>query len=274
MSWKIIDTHAQLWTEEVVSNLPQEIHSKYEEVFKRKLSYSLDELFMEMEDVGIDRIVIVGIDAETTFNYKIPNEEVLKAMRRGEGKVIGFMGIDPRKKESAVREIEKLHRDGFRGIKLVPHLHEVKPNSEEMYPIYEKAQELGIPILFHTGTQFHTGSRLKYCRPIYLDDVAVDFPNLKIIMAHFGYPWYEEALSIVRRHDNVYFNIAGWRPKYIPKKVIRLMDSILVDKALFGTDYPLIKHEIAVKELLDMNLKEETYNRLFWENASELLELG
>jgi predicted TIM-barrel fold metal-dependent hydrolase len=140
-----------------------------------------------------------------------------------------------------------------------------------MYPLYEIAQDAGIPVLFHTGTQFHAGTKIKYCMPIYLDDVAVDFPRMKIVMAHFGYPWFYEGMSVVLRNPNVFFNIAGWAPRRIPDEVIRQMNGPLAAKCLFGSDYPLITRVRIMNELDKLPLKDGIKDLLVSENPKRLL---
>ncbi len=266
----IVDSHAQIWVKEVIEKLPKEMVREYEKTFGKRFDYSLEDMLQEMEKNEVDKAVVVAVDAQTTFNYCIPNEIVAEIVEKSDGRLIGFAGVDPHKGVVALKEIEKAVDMGFKGLKFMPHLHMLNPNDEKMYPIYEKALEYDLVLLFHSGTQFHRGTKIKYCKPIYFDDVAVDFPDLKIIIAHFGYPWYEEALAVVRRNKNVYFNIAGWSPKYIPDTVIRQMNSILQEKVLFGTDYPLMSYERVLKELKDLNLKKETYEKMFYKNAKKI----
>ena len=266
----IIDTHAQIWVKEVVERLPKEMVKEYEKIFGKKFNYGLDKMLEDMNECNIDKAVVVAVDAQTTFNYYILNEVVAEVVDKSNGRLVGFAGVDPHKGVVALKEIEKAVDMGFKGLKFMPHLHMLNPNDEKMYPIYEKALEYDLILLFHSGTQFHKGTRIKYCKPVYFDDVAVDFPDLKIIIAHFGYPWYEEALAVIRRNENVYFNIAGWSPKYIPEVVVRQMNSILQDKVLFGTDYPLMSYKRVIEELKSLNLKDETYEKLFYKNAKKL----
>ena len=159
----------------------------------------------------------------------------------------------------------------MRGLKLVPHLCEIQVNEPVMYPLYEEALDLGIPVLFHMGTQFHSGTKLKFCKPIDVDEVAVDFPELKLIIAHFGWPWYEEALAVVHRNPNVYFNIAGWAPKRIPDIVWSYMKGPVKDKALFGSDFPLVSRKRVVEELSDVGLPGDSYEALCYKNALQVI---
>jgi len=254
----IVDTHAQLWTKEVIQSLPAEMTKSYSKIFGDEFGATIETMIASMNAAGVDKAVVVGVDAETTFSYRVSNYAIHRAVEESKGRLIGFAGVDPHKGRVALKELEKAVDElKLKGLKLMPHLHMPHPNDAKMYPIYELAQELNIPILFHTGTQFHAGTKIKFCKPIDIDDVAIDFPDLKLIIAHFGYPWYEEALAVVRRNENVYFNIAGWSPRYIPEIVVKQMNTILSDKVLFETDFPLMNHSRVVEELKQLNLKEK-----------------
>lgn len=270
----IIDTHSQIWTKEVVARMPEKWLAGYRAIFGDKGFPSIDDTLRDMDEAGVDKAVIVAIDAETTTGFKVSNELVAEIVAQHPDRFIGFAGVDPHKGLLAIGELEHAIRDlGLRGLKFIHHLLELCPNDPKMYPIYAKAQELEIPVLFHTGNQFHSGTKLKYCLPIYLDEVAVDFPNLKIIMAHFGFPWVGEAIAIIQRNPNVYFNIAGWAPRHLPEMLIRYMDSVISHKALFGSDFPLISRKRIIQELKDLPLKEETRRRLLTENPKRLLKI-
>jgi hypothetical protein len=246
----------------------------YEEKFKGVKSFELEEIIADMDRAGVDKSVIVGIDAETVSRYKVPNELVADAVRRFPDRLIGFAGVDPHKGVLAVDELARsVEKMGLAGAKFIPHLLEIQPNDPRMYPVLQKAQELNIPVLFHTGTHFHTGARLKYCHPESLDDVAIDFPDLKIIAAHFGFPWFYEALSVVQKNENMYFNIAGWAPKHIPEYVIRMMNGPLREKALLGSDFPLIPRSRIMNELKELPIKEITFQKLTSENPRKVLGL-
>ena len=275
----IIDTHAQLYTREAVKGNVEGIPDEMAKMFKGYSQFFSGkgmELYTieDMDAAGVDKSVVVAVDAETTLGFKIPNVLVAKMVEKYPDRLIGFASVDPHKGEKAVVELEDAVRNmGLKGLKIIPHLIDVYPNGKLMYPLYEKARELGIPVLLHTGTHFHLGRKIKYCQPIHVDEVAVDFPELKIIIAHFGYPWYQEALAVVQRNFNVYFNIAGWSPRYIPDMVVQHMDSILSHKVLFGSDHPLLPRKRILDELGGLNLKEETMKKLLSENAKRLLQI-
>ena len=268
----IIDTHSQLFTKEAIESLPEEMARSYQLMFKDLKFPELEDTIKDMDDAGVDKAVIVAIDAETTFKYKVSNDLVADAVKKYPDRFIGFASVDPHKGAIALDELERAVKElDMKGLKLLPHLLKLNPNDPVMYPVYELAQDLGIPVLFHTGTQFHAGTKIKYCMPVYLDDVAVDFPRMKIVMAHFGYPWFYEGMSVVLRNPNVYFNIAGWAPKRIPSDVIKQMNGPVSTKALFGSDYPLVSRVRIMKELDQLPLKDGIKELLVSENPKRLL---
>ena len=169
--------------------------------------------------------VIFPVDAERETGYRrYPNEEVAEKAAANSDVLIPFASIDPAKGKTGAREARRLIRDfGIRGFKFHPSMQGFYPNDRNAYVLYEAIAEAGLPALFHTG-QTGVGSgmpggagiRLKYSNPMYMDDVAVDFPNMPIILAHPSFPWQEEALSVAQHKPNVYIDLSGWSPKYFP----------------------------------------------------------
>ncbi|HDP79384.1 MAG TPA: amidohydrolase [Spirochaetes bacterium] len=271
----IIDTHSQLWTEEAIQGFPKKMADGYSAMFKDLGFPKIEDTLKDMDEAGVDKSVIVAVDAETIHNYLVSNDLVASFVARYPDRFIGFASVDPHKGEAGVKELRRAVKElGMKGLKLLPHLVDLYPNDPKNYPLYETAREFGIPVLFHTGTQFHSGTRIKYCQPLYLDDVAVDFPELKIIIAHFGFPWFHEAIAVTQRNPNVYFNIAGWAPKHIHLDVIRFMKGPLKTKALFGSDYPLVPRVRILKELKELDLGDELMKLLLEENPKRLLGLA
>ncbi|MBU1670318.1 MAG: amidohydrolase family protein [Actinobacteria bacterium] len=268
---EIIDTHAQLWTEEAIRSMPAAMRDGYIRIFGDNLP-TLQDTIADMDAAGVSRSVVVAVDAETRWDYRVSNELVAETVARHPDRLIGFASVDPNKGEAAGRELRRaVESDGMRGLKLLPHLVELRANDPVMYPLYEVALEVGVPVLFHMGTQFHTGTKLKYCRPIDVDEVAVDFPDLKLIIAHFGWPWYEEALAVSHRNVNVYFNIAGWAPKRIPRFVFEYMRGPVKQKALLGSDYPLVSRKRVVGELAEIDMPDDVREHLYSRNALEVI---
>jgi len=269
-----IDTHSQLFTAEALKTFPPAMLAGYEKMFKGVRVFELEDILADMDQAGIDMTVIVAVDAETTYHYKIPNELIAQIVKQYPNRFVGFASVDPHKGLLAVDEVVRSFEQlGLSGLKFIPHLIEMPPNDPRMYPILEKAQELQMPVLFHTGTHFHAGTRLKYCRPEYLDDIAIDFPELVIIAAHFGFPWFYEAMAVVQKNRNVCFNIAGWAPKYIPEYVIKMINGPLADRALLGSDFPLISRVRIMKELKDI-ICEESMKKMISTNPCRVLKIS
>lgn len=271
----IIDTHAQLFTADFVEMVKRgELEGLEVMGYASFFKGDVKDTIADMNTAGVDKSVVVAVDADTVRGYKVSNEVVAEAVGKYPDRLIGFASVDPHKGRLAIQELEYAVKElGLKGLKLIPHLIEVYPNDKIMYPIYQKVSELNIPVLLHTGTHFHIGCKIKYNKPEFIDEIAVDFPGVNFIMAHFGYPWFYEALAVVQKNFNVYFNIAGWAPRYIPEPVIMHMDSILSNKVLFGSDHPLLPRKRVLDELGELNLKEATRKKLLEENAKNLLGL-
>ena len=152
------------------------------------------------------------------------------------------------------------------------------PNDRMAYPLYEAINDGGAIALFHTG-QTGVGSgmpggmgmRLKYSNPMYMDDVAADFPDLKIILAHPSFPWQEEALSVATHKPNVYIDLSGWSPKYFPPILVRYINSILQDKMLFGSDWPVITPDRWLADFAKLDIRDEIRPKVLKANARKIL---
>ena len=195
--------------------------------------------------------------------------------------MIAFASIDPHKGKLGAREARRLIQDhGVRGFKFHPTLQGFFPNDRMAYPIYEVIAEHKLPAVFHTGhsgigsgMKGGGGLRLKYSEPIYLDDVATDFPDMKIIMAHPSWPWQEQALSIALHKPNVYIDLSGWSPKYFSPELIKYANSLLKHKMLFGSDFPLIHPDRWLEDFAAASFKPEVRPLILKDNAQKLLEL-
>lgn len=190
------------------------------------------------------------------------------------GRLIPFASPNPYIDNDLAERIDELVQDeGFRGVKLYPVYQHHFLNETRMYPLYAKAQDLGIPILVHTGSSVFKGARIKYGNPLHLDDVAIDFPDLKLLLAHGGRPfWYEQAFWMAQRHANVFLEISGLPAKNLLTYFPRLES--LADKVVYGSDwpgYPYIRRNIeAINEL---PMSEQAKEKILGGNAAELLGL-
>ncbi|MFC4537149.1 amidohydrolase family protein, partial [Sphaerisporangium dianthi] len=193
--------------------------------------------------------VVFTVDAEhATGHPAISSQEVAESCAEHADVLIPFAGVDPWKGRAGAREARRLvEAHGVRGFKFHPSIQGMAPNDPAAYPLYEAIEELGVPALFHTGqtgigagVPGGGGIRLKYSNPMLVDDVAVDFPELRIILAHPSFPWQDEALAVATHKPYVYIDLSGWSPKYFPPQLVRYANTLLKDKVLFGSDYPMI----------------------------------
>lgn len=228
--------------------------------------------------------VIFSIDAESASGVPyIGNDYVASVVQQYPDQFMGFASVDPWKGRTATQELERAVKElGLRGLKLHPTTQAFFPNDRRFYPLWETASALGIPVLFHSG-QTGVGARepggggqkLKYSQPIpYIDDVAADFPNLTIIMAHPAVPWQEEQLAVVTHKGNVYMDLSGWSPKYFRPILVQYIGSLLQDKALFGSDYPVLKPDRWLRDFEALGLKETVQEKILLTNAQRVLGLG
>ena len=246
-----------------------------------KLPRSTGQLLDEMEEAGVERAVILGQDAHATRNaafrnYTLKNDDLAAVANRSREKLVAFAGVDPNAGRAAVRELKRAAKElAMRGLKVHGSANSVYLNDRKlMFPIYDFCQEEGLPILFHTGTTGLGDCEIRFSKTELLDEVCSAFPDLKVVMAHFGWPWPEVAVAIALRHPNAYIDVSGWKPRYLPQSVFPYLNGILQDRFLFGTDYPMLRQ----KEWLDdfraslaPRLKPGVSEKLLSSNAKRLL---
>ncbi|PCI84438.1 MAG: 4-hydroxyphenyl-beta-ketoacyl-CoA hydrolase [Hyphomicrobiales bacterium] len=226
--------------------------------------------------------VIFPVDAERETGFRrYNNEEMAELCAQNDDILIPFASIDPAKGKLGAREALRLVKDfGIQGFKFHPTMQGFYPNDRSAYTLYEAIAETGKPVLFHTG-QTGVGSgmpggmgmKLGYSNPIYIDDVAADFPDMPIILAHPSFPWQEEALSVATHKPNVYIDLSGWSPKYFPPILIRYMNSILKHKMLFGSDWPVILPDRWISDFEKLEIKPDVRPLIMKDNARKLLKI-
>jgi predicted TIM-barrel fold metal-dependent hydrolase len=279
---RAIDFHVHLPTPEWLDASMKGYIEAAEAYFRSKVARrSLEELARDYEELDV-LAVLLAWDAETaTGRPRVPNELVAHACRDHPKAFAGFGSVDPLKGERAVAELDNISELGLKGVKLHPSLQAFAPDDERHWPLYERCQELGLALLFHTGTSGigagqpgGQGIRLDYARPIRLDAVAASFPSLNVIAAHFGYPWHLELLAMALHKTNIYIDISGWAPRYIPAEVMRDMKGRLQDQFLFGSDYPFIQPKRCLEELSGLDLTEAVLQKVLLDNGRRLLGLS
>jgi len=220
---------------------------------------------------GVRYAVVLPECAPATSGF-VPTEEVIQYCR-GQEMLIPFTSINPNvHSDLAVKLQFDVENCGIKGLKLHPSYQFFYPNESRLYPLYAKAQELGIPIIFHIGSSIFKGTRLKYCDPIYLDDLAIDFPDLKIIMAHSGRGfWYNECFSLSRLHQNVYMDITGLPPQNLLNYFPDLEKNS--EKVLFGSDWPTMPTGIGknIEAIKSLPISQSAIEAILCKNARKIL---
>ena len=245
----------------------------------KKMTSTTDEFVKLLDKMGVEKAVIFNLDEETPSGIAgLPNDYYAEIVKKYPDKFVGFAGIDPLKRMKAVREIRRSYDLGLRGVAVRPFMFGIPPHHAKMYPIYSTCVELDIPIWFHLSINYSTNN-MEVERPIYLDIVAQDFPELKIIAGHGGWPWVNELVAVAWRNPNIYIDIASYLPKYIGMKgtgweqLIHFGNSVLQDKILFGSTWLFMG--MSIKQLADgvmeLPLKEEVKRKWLYENAARLL---
>lgn len=227
--------------------------------------------------------VVFTVEAPAATGHPaLSSEEIADAAAEHADVLIPFGSVDPHAGKAAVHRARRLVTEhGVRGFKFHPSLQAFEPHDVRYYPLYEAIAELGVPALFHTGQTGigaglpgGHGIKLRYSNPMLLDDVAADFPELTIILAHPSVPWQDEAISVATHKANVYIDLSGWSPKYFPPQLVRAANSLLKRKVLFGSDFPVITPDRWLADFAALDLKDEVRPLILKENAVRVLGLG
>jgi predicted TIM-barrel fold metal-dependent hydrolase len=225
--------------------------------------------------------VVFTVDETLTGRPQVSNESVAEFAAENSDIAIAFASINPHRGKQGVEEARKLLATGrIRGLKLHPPIQQFSPNDPIAYPLYEVFAEARLPVIFHTGhsgigTGMRAGGgiRLKYGDPMPIDDVAVDFPDMPIIMAHPSFPWQDEAISICLHKPQVYIDLSGWSPKYFSPTLVQYANTLLKNKVLFGSDYPLLTPDRWLADFEKIGIRDEVRPLILKENAAGLLGL-
>mgnify|MGYP001194795520 FL=1 len=230
------------------------------------------------------KAVIFSVDAETeTGDLPDPNDYVAQTVDSYPDVFIGFCSVDPRKGKAAVEELERSVLSlGLRGLKLHPIHQAFFPDDPAFIPLFAKAEELGIPVLMHSGyaaaganAPGGGGFELAYSRPIpHVDSLAARHPDLTIIMAHPAWPWIQEQVAVALHKSNVFIDLSGWAPRYIPKELISEASGRLRKKILFGSDYPYISPVTWLEQFQELDIRDESRPLILHDNAARILNLA
>ncbi len=241
---------------------------------------TIEQYLEKMDRAGIDVAFIAAAKSGPiphNVNWHLPYEMVHAVVQAHPTRFRGLAGIDPTEGMAGVRRLEYAIKElGFVGAHLYPHWFELPPDHRKYYPFYAKCVELDVPI------QMQVGHCLVYSRerplpsvgrPILLDTIACDFPELKLIGIHTGWPWVEEMISVAWKHPNVYIGSDAYAPRYWKPEFIHFINSWGQNKVLFGTDFPIIDFERATREIGELGLRPECQEKLLWRNAARIYKL-
>ena len=230
------------------------------------------------------KAVIFSVDAETeTGDLPDPNDYVAQIVESYPDVFVGFCSVDPRKGKAAVEELERSVLSlGLRGLKLHPIHQAFFPDDPVFIPLFTKAEELGIPVLMHSGyaaaganSPGGDGFELAYSRPIpHVDSLAARHPDLTIIMAHPAWPWIQEQVAVALHKANVFIDLSGWAPRYIPRDLIAEASGRLRKKVLFGSDYPYISPVTWLEQFQELDIRDEARPLILHDNAARILNLS
>lgn len=281
--YDVVDAVVNIWTPEALSHRPDWTDNFF--VGKVKGSHdsrgiSLETMLENMDAAGIGLAFLIAAKAGRAGLpgcYHMPPEVVAAAVERHPDRFRGLIGIDPFQGMSGVRDLEDAVRNmGFVGAHLYPHWFELPPNHAKFYPFYAKCIELDIPIQIQVG-QSLIYSKDQRCRsvgrPIFLDDIACDLPELKLIGSHVGIPWHDEMIAMAWKHDNVYLATDAHSPKYWPDSIVKYINSYGQDKVIFGTDFPVLGFQRTLDEINAIGLKPQVRRKLLHDNVLSLYGL-
>lgn len=281
--YQAIDAVVNIWTPEALAQRP----GWTDEFFMGKVKgqhssagVSLEQMLEEMDRAGIGQAFLVAAKAGRVGLpgcYHMPPEVVADAVAQYPQRFFGLLGLDPFQGMDGVRQLEDAVTNmGFIGAHLYPHWFDLAPNHARYYPFYAKCIELGVPV------QMQVGQSLIYTpqhrtrsvgRPIYLDDIACDLPELKLIGTHVGIPWHDEMIAMAWKHENVYICTDAHSPKYWPASVVNYINSYGQDKVIFGSDFPVLRFERTVEEIDALGLKPEVRRKFMRDNVTRLYGL-
>jgi predicted TIM-barrel fold metal-dependent hydrolase len=232
-----------------------------------------DDYVQLMDEAGVEHSLLIAVragDPNWKGSFEIPYETVARWCDRHPTRFSGLAGADPTRGMGQLRDLERAAELGFVGVHAYPHWFSLPPDAAQWYPIYAKCCELDLPYMLQVGQNliYQKDVRLpSVARPILLDQVAIDFPELTLIGIHVGTPWSDEMIAMAWKHENVFIGIDAYAPKHLPINLIHYMNSYGSEKVLFGTDWPVIDPRRAVAEIKAHNLKPQAYDNVMRNNA-------
>ncbi|SHK35679.1 amidohydrolase family protein [Desulforamulus aeronauticus] len=243
--------------------------------FSAKKTQPLEEIVEELNQHQVEKAVILGRDAETTYQWKGSNDGVAAFVNKYPNKFIGFAGLDPHKGMAAVRELNRsVNELGLKGASIDPYLAKIYVNDAKYYPIYAKCCELDIPIVITTGpASLVPEAVIDHVAPRYIDFVARDFPELTIVVSHGAYPWVNEMITVAQRNANVYFDMSEYEFFPMAEAYVQGANTIISDKLLFASAHPFVDFKDALQSYEKLPFTDEVREKVMYQNAARILKL-
>jgi predicted TIM-barrel fold metal-dependent hydrolase len=255
---RVLDAHVHTWTRDIISKKDLEARriAAERDGTKPLLDSPIEDLHAAMKDAGIERAVILPIDSGLNQDMPLTMKEKTDWHAdevKEDPNLLTFVGLDPRRGKEGLDELERAVKEkNCGGWKMYPP-NGFYPDNEEFYPYYELCTELDVPVVIHQGFTSRF-KHIKYGQPVHVDSVAVDFPRLKIVLAHVGVPWVDEALTIAAKNPNVYVDVSGWQI-FASSNATRLynmiadakMMRVFPNQMMWGSDFPLFEQVLPLK---------------------------
>jgi predicted TIM-barrel fold metal-dependent hydrolase len=230
-----------------------------------------------LDDQGVDKVLITAIQTWSTFDQKpavcTSAEELSEAMRVAPDRILGLFGVNPFWRMEGARALEHAVRElGFKGAHIHPHGYDMPPDHAYYFPFYAKCAELDVPVVLSMGNT-QDPMPVETGRPVHLDRIALYFPELRIVCAHTGWPWTDEAIALASKHPNIFIGTSAYAPKYWSASLVKFINAHGQDRVMWGTDYPLITHERSLREIENLGLKDGPKAKLLRDNALRVFRL-
>lgn len=281
-----IDFSSRPPTAEFAGNAPH--LGNYRRIYKRTetkvketaASDSLAEYLRTYERLNATAVVLKARDLTSTFGFKISNEDVASFCKNHDERFIGFAGVDPHRGAEAISEFETAVRElGLRGLNIQCFEHKLDIDDQKLYPLYAKCVELDVPVNIHCGVNFSTKTLMTHGHPLALDRVMCAFPELRVCASPPGWPWINELLAVAWRHPNVWIGTLAMRPRLLAtpnsgyEPLLQYGRTVLKDKMMFGTAFPMMPVEDALNEFMALEMPDDVQRKWLEGNAKDFLRI-
>ena len=270
----VVNLHTPAEVREGLTGLDDTFQAQVRMSDAAKTGVPIEDYLRKMDRAGIERSLLIAVragDLNVRGSYEIPYARVAAVCERYPDRFSGLAGVDPTRGIGGLRDLDHAVRDlGFVGAHLYPHWFGLAPDAALYYPYYARCCELDIPIMMQVGQNLiysRTRRLPSVGRPIALDQVAIDFPDLRLLGIHIGVPWTDEMIAMAWKHANVFIGVDAYAPKHWPPQLVHYLNTYGREKVLFGTDWPVIDPERAMDEIAALDLRPEARALLLRDNA-------